>query len=225
MDQRTDAIDQDVKDILQTRMAIATKLDALEQRVIHRAEDATMHVTQLLDRTTQQMNQFVEKTKTAIDPSRQVQAHPWLMVGGAFCVGCALGLLERGTRRQRPGVYPYYPPGVKGSRIMPGSAASRQPKEPEGVYEFYPGDHRAHSPGASQRSSTMWDSISREFQQETDEAKQAVLKLGHSLFAEFTKRMVPEIARTFGLSLQPYGSRGDRSNARNGKRQGGDADE
>lgn len=183
-----------------------------------------MHVTQLLDRSTQHMNQFFEKTKTAIDPSRQVQAHPWLMVGGAFCAGCVLGLLERGTRRQRPGVYPYYPPGVKGSRMMPGAAAPRQPKEADGVYEFYPGDHRPHSQRAPQRSSTLMDSISREFQQETDEAKQAVLQLGHSLFAEFTKRMVPEIARTFGLSLPSSGSRGDRPNPRNGKRQGMDAD-
>ncbi|MBS0170710.1 MAG: hypothetical protein JSR62_10185 [Nitrospira sp.] len=214
MDQRTDALDQDVKDILHTRMAIATKLDALEQRVLHRVEDATMQVTHVLDRTTRHMNNLVDKTRTAVDPSRQVQAHPWLMVGGAFFAGCALGLLER--RRQRPGVYPYYPPGVNGSRIMPGPAALRQPKEAAGVYEFYPGEHRSHAQSMTHRPSTLWDSLSREFQQETGEAKQVMLQLGHSFFDEFTKRLIPEIARTFGLPIPSTGSPGGRSSAGSG---------
>ena len=42
MDQRTSAIDQDLKDIAQTRIAIAEKWDALEQQITHRVEDVTM---------------------------------------------------------------------------------------------------------------------------------------------------------------------------------------
>ena len=41
MDQRASAVDQDLKDILHTRMAIAHKLNELAQRVRHHAEETT----------------------------------------------------------------------------------------------------------------------------------------------------------------------------------------
>jgi hypothetical protein len=125
MDQRTSAIDQDLKHIVQTRIAIAEKLRLLEQRITHQAEDVTMTCSQMVNRTTTNLHQLMDKTKSAMTPSPQVAEHPWLLLGGALCAGYAIGLIERGTRHARNGVYPYYPPGARGSRVMPGPA---QPK-------------------------------------------------------------------------------------------------
>ena len=63
MDQRTTTIDQDLKEIIDTRVAIAEKLELLEQRIIDTAEGATMKFSRMLDETTETVNQMVDKTK------------------------------------------------------------------------------------------------------------------------------------------------------------------
>ncbi len=119
MDQRTSAIDQDLKDIAQTRIAIAENWDALEQQITHRVEDVTMTCSDMLNRATDNIGAFVNKTKAVVDPVHRIDRHPWLMLGGALCAGYAIGLIEQGTRHRRRGVYPHYPPGVRGPRVMP----------------------------------------------------------------------------------------------------------
>ena len=104
MDQRTSAIDQDLKDIAQTRIAIAEKWDALEQQITHRVEDVTMTCSDMLNRATDNIGAFVNKTKAVVDPVHRIDRHPWLMLGGALCAGYAIGLIEQGNRHQRRGV-------------------------------------------------------------------------------------------------------------------------
>ena len=202
MDQRTSAIDQDLKHIVQTRIAIAEKLRLLEQRITHQAEDVTMTCSQMVNRTTTNLHQLMDKTKSAMTPSPQVAEHPWLLLGGALCAGYAIGLIERGTRHARNGVYPYYPPGARGSRVMPGPA---QPKaaagKKEGVYDYYPQDSRASHKAAGADRGSLWESVTHEFGQETEEATRIVIQAGRSLIFELARKAMPEIARTLGVNL------------------------
>ncbi len=202
MDQRTSAIDQDLKHIVQTRIAIAEKLRLLEQRITHQAEDVTMTCSQMVNRTTTNLHQLMDKTKSAMTPSPQVAEHPWLLLGGALCAGYAIGLIERGTRHARNGVYPYYPPGARGSRVMPGPA---QPKaaagKKEGVYDYYPQDSRASHKAAGAGRGSLWESVTHEFGQETEEAKRILIQAGRSLILELARKAMPEIARTLGVNL------------------------
>jgi hypothetical protein len=202
MDQRTSAIDQDLKHIVQTRIAIAEKLRLLEQRITHQAEDVTMTCSQMVNRTTTNLHQLMDKTKSAMTPSPQVAEHPWLLLGGALCAGYAIGLIERGTRHARNGVYPYYPPGARGSRVMPGPA---QPKaaagKKEGVYDYYPQDSRASHKAAGAGRGSLWESVTHEFGQETEEATRMVIQAGRSLIFELARKAMPEIARTLGVNL------------------------
>lgn len=202
MDQRTSAIDQDLKHIVQTRIAIAEKLRLLEQRITHQAEDVTMTCSQMVNRTTTNLHQLMDKTKSAMTPSPQVAEHPWLLLGGALCAGYAIGLIERGTRHARNGVYPYYPPGARGSRVMPGPA---QPKaaagKKEGVYDYYPQDSRASHKAAGADRGSLWESVTHEFGQETEEATRMVIQAGRSLIFELARKAMPEIARTLGVNL------------------------
>ena len=80
MDQRTTTIDQDLKDIVDTRVAISEKLELLEQRIRDTAEGATMKFSRMLDETTQTVNEMVDKTKAALDPIQKVDEYPWLML-------------------------------------------------------------------------------------------------------------------------------------------------
>jgi hypothetical protein len=202
MDQRTSAIDQDLKHIVQTRIAIAEKLRLLEQRITHQAEDVTMTCSQMVNRTTTNLHQLMDKTKSAMTPSPQVAEHPWLLLGGALCAGYAIGLIERGTRHARNGVYPYYPPGARGSRVMPGPA---QPKaaagKKEGVYDYYPQNSRASHKAAGAGRGSLWESVTHEFGQETEEATRIVIQAGRSLIFELARKAMPEIARTLGVNL------------------------
>ena len=168
MDQRTAAIDQDIKDIVQTRLDIAEKLELLEQRIMDTAEGATMKFSRLLDEGSQSVTQMVDKTKAALDPVHKVDDYPWLMVGGAICAGYVIGLLEARTRAQRSGVYAYYPPGAHASRVMPESdnQAKRLRAVPKASTTTTPTHPRRHAglnhataQVSGKRSAANWDRI------------------------------------------------------------------
>ena len=202
MDQRTSAIDQDLKDIAQTRIAIAEKWDALEQQITHRVEDVTMTCSDMLNRATDNIGAFVNKTKAVVDPVHRIDRHPWLMLGGALCAGYAIGLIEQGNRHRRRGVYPHYPPGVRGPRVMPAPAQrNAESRQSEGVYDYYPHESQSSFRGTGGNGSNLWSSLSREFGPDTEEAKHMVLQVGRTLLFELARKAMPEIARTLGVSL------------------------
>lgn len=206
MDQRASAVDQDLKDILHTRMAIAHKLNELEQRVRHHAEETTMQLTQIVNRTTSRVNTFVAHATNTIDPARRIQEHPWLIVGGAVCAGYALGVLERGTRRQRNGVYPYYPAGANASPVMPDTSQKDKRTNHTGIYDYYPEPSSAHQQQGKRKDRSLWHTLSQEFGQETEETKQMLFQLGRGMIVELTRRMVPDIARSLGVTLPAVAS-------------------
>ena len=204
MDQRTTAIDQDLKDIVDTRVAISEKLELLEQRIRDTAEGATMKFSRMLDETSQSVNQMVDQTKAALDPIRKVDEYPWLMLGGAVAAGLLIGLMDS-RNRYRSGVYPYYPAGAHAAHVMPEEGRRKQAESSrrEGVYEYYPSGPSAGRQGGRKQTS-MWDSIVSEFSQEAEQAKSALIEVGRSVMLEMARKMVPEIARSFGVHLSSY---------------------
>ena len=202
MDQRTSAIDQDLKDIVETRVDIAEKLELLEQRVKDTAEGATMKFSRLLDEGTESVTHLMDKTKSALDPIHKVDQYPWLMLGGALCVGYTIGLLESHTRAQRDGIYPYYPPGARGSRVMPGPARQKAASNrTQGVYDYYPHESQAKTIRESKGRTSVWETMSRELGADTEQAKATLMQVGQSLMLELARKFLPEIARSCGVTL------------------------
>lgn len=161
-----------------------------------------MKFSRLLNEGSQSVTQLVDKTKAALDPVHKVDDYPWLMLGGAICAGYAIGLLEARTRAQR-GVYPYYPPGAHASRIMPesgteGKAASRRA---EGIYDYYPDPSQRARRTEQQSHPSIWETMSRELELDTEQAKAALMKAGRTLMVEFANKLIPEIARSLGVTL------------------------
>lgn len=85
-----------------TRTDLTEKLEALEQAVVGTVQETTAAVTDTV-RTVEgavkgtveavkgTVEETVEEVREAFNISRQVEKHPWLMVGGAFATGYLTG--------------------------------------------------------------------------------------------------------------------------------------
>lgn len=214
MDQRTHDVEEDLKKILHTRMALADKIQLLEERVadiVHGTKAAALGV---LDLARNKAVDFIESASHNMNPSLQAARRPWIMVGSAVAVGFLAGLLEQ--RRRPSGVYPYYPPEAAGAPVMP-SPERGQAEIPSGVYPFYSTQggppsrlrsvrfERPRRPMEDGRRSigwiadvwsplfALWGELADELTQERTRLQRAVLYAGRSF--------IHDVARIAGQSL------------------------
>lgn len=148
-----DRIVEDVKDIVETRTAIADKLDKLEHRFTSTVQEAKTMAEDFAGRTQSMIEGTMGSVKEATDPSRLVSNHPWALVSGAIIMGFAMGRL---LREEGNGVIPYYPPGSHAADVMPPTGADTTGRE--GVYPFSPHaeeDDSSSRPRPSTRSSVL----------------------------------------------------------------------
>lgn len=90
----------------QKREGLRQKLDALEDRtlgVVKDTTDAVVHAVETVEDTVQSAQNAVKKTvkqsAKMLDITRQVDKHPWAVMGGAVAAGfVASWLVSRGTR-------------------------------------------------------------------------------------------------------------------------------
>ncbi|MBX3319062.1 MAG: hypothetical protein KF890_04215 [Nitrospira sp.] len=153
MDKGMDRIVEDVKEIVETRTAIADKLEKLEHRFTSTVQEAKTMAEDFAGRTQSMFEDTMGSVKEATDPSRLVSNHPWAVVSGAIIVGFAVGRL---LREGQNGVMPYYPPGSQAANVMPSSGEDTTGRE--GVYPFYPHADEDRSPAhpqSSERSSVL----------------------------------------------------------------------
>lgn len=101
MDQEPDVIREQIEE---TRSALTEKLETLETEVmetVHTAKDAVTdtieavkdNVEQTVDSVKETFSEGVEAVKHTFDLRRQVDQHPWPMLGGSVALGFTLGML------------------------------------------------------------------------------------------------------------------------------------
>lgn len=206
MDQRAHDVEEDLKHILQTRLALADKIETLERQVEATVESTKAAALEVLDHAKQRAASFIESASRQLNPSIQAGRRPWVMVGSAVALGLLAGLIEHRRRESR--VYRYYPPKAEGADVMPEDGRSHEPK---GVYPFY--GHERARPYPSQPPSEMWkpvralwDDLTGEVAQERERLQNAVLHAGRAF--------VHDIVRMAGQSLldqlSPSGGSGAR---------------
>ena len=206
MDQRAHDVEEDIKSILQTRLALADKIGTLERQVEATVESTKAATLDALDLARNKAAGFIERTTQHLNPSVQAGRRPWIMVGSAIALGFFAGFLEH--RRRASGVYRYYPPDAEGADVMPEDGQSH---EPSGVYPFYGREEARSSAGRRrfdsserQRSDTalsemweplraLWGDLTTEVAQERDRLQDAVLHAGRSF--------IQDLVRTAGQSL------------------------
>ena len=203
MDQRTTRIEQDVKDIVQTRVAIAEKLEMLEQQVEQKMERSKIAVRDLVDHTAGVVGDMVHKTKQTLDPLHQFGERPWVMLGGAVMLGYLAGLLE--ARLRSSGVYPYYTDDAPHEApVMPSFQQDDEPRP--GVYPYYPaagGAQRARGSDSSRGSgiaSSLLQDVTKEMIEELDQVKAGLIEAGRSLIRDVTSQIIPTILRSLSKS-------------------------
>ena len=212
MDQRAHDVEEDLKNILQTRLALADKIEALERRV-----EETVHTTKTaaldaLDQAKNKAADWIETTTQQLDPSLQASRRPWVMLGAAIAVGFLAGLAEQRRRGSR--VYPYYPPKAAGADVMPERG---QPDLPSGVYPFYGREAPRGAQGGRGAKELrsggpiselwlplrdMWNELTQEFAQERSRLQNTALHAGRLFFQD--------VVRIAGQSLLDQLSRSGR---------------
>ena len=197
MDKGAERIAQDMRDIVQTRVAIAEKLGVIEQHVGTTMQHARTMMTELGDKTTSSVRETMQVTKEALDPSVHVTRHPWIAVGGAVFLGYAVGIIYRRGWRITTGVMPYYPVGVKGATVMPPSGSSASERRESGVYPFYTPSAANYEGGDQGRTdrSTVWAEVERALQDELGVARKGFIRFGRSLLRELVRQTVPALVQ------------------------------
>ena len=87
MDQRAHDVEEDVKHILRTRLALEDKIDTLERRVEATVESTKMAALDALDLARNKAAGFIESTTHQLNPTVQAGRRPWIMIGSAIALG------------------------------------------------------------------------------------------------------------------------------------------
>ena len=203
MDQRAHDVEEDLKNILQTRLALADKIDTLERRVQETVHTTKTAALDALDEAKNKAADWIESTSQQLNPSLQAGRRPWVMVGTAIAIGLLAGLAEQHRRGTR--VYPYYPPRAGGADVMPERGKADLPS---GVYPFYgreaprqsesrnrPGDSRSDRPMADLLGPfrDMWNELTDELAQERSRLQNTAIHAG--------RLFIQDVVRIAGQSL------------------------
>jgi hypothetical protein len=213
MDQRTSDVEEDVKDILRTRMALAEKLELLEQRVEEKVQGTRSAAIDVINHAKNTVVKFMESTSDTLNPSMQAGRRPWLLVGGAIAIGFLAGWMD--TRRRNSGVYPYYPARAKGADVMPPEGDDGEHRR--GVYAYYPGQAESDQAGAADRRAegprrgsppgtdamrqvrSLWSDFTDQFAKERLRLEEAALQTGRSFLQDLAhivaQSLIDAIAR------------------------------
>jgi hypothetical protein len=188
MDQRASDVETDLKNILQTRLALADKLQLLEQRVEETVQGTKTAALDLITHARNTAVEVVESTTSQLNPSVQAARRPWMLVGGAVILGLLAGWFDQ--RRKGPSVHASAPPEVDPVEVMPAQGRSG-PRD--GVYPFYP-TTTAPAVTATRRGkkesrtfaqvSSLWGEFAGEFARERDRLQEAALETGRTFLQE-----------------------------------------
>jgi ElaB/YqjD/DUF883 family membrane-anchored ribosome-binding protein len=214
MDHRDDHIEEDIKDILKTRMAISSKLEMLEQRVEEKLERSRTAVKDLVDHTAGVMEGMMDKTKQTFDPLHQFSQRPWVMLGAAVMLGYMAGLIE--TKMRSSGVYPYYTPEAEGATVMPSDSGQERTTTEGGVYPYYPtGRGRTSGPGSRRMAPHMsfFQDVSDVLMEEVDHIKAGVIEAGRVFLRDVSTHIIPSLLHSLGDRVTKSAGSSERSSS------------
>jgi len=190
MDRAAERIAQDIRNIVNTRVAIAEKLGVIQHHVGGTMKHAKDVIGEMADKTSSSARTATEVTANVLDPVVQLGRHPWALIGGALVVGFAVGTMQRRGWKLSDGVVPYYPPKAKGAPIMPAKGSSSSQTEESGVYRFYP-QHRVSNPDRP----TIWAELEETVRGELDAARSGLIGIVRGMVREFVRRAVPVVVQ------------------------------
>jgi len=203
MDQRANIIEQDIKDILETRLEIGRKIQLLDEKARYGMENVKEKLSSLTADMAETGKIFMDQSTRTLNPVHQMNARPWAALAGVVLFGFAIGMFEK--RFHRAKIYPYYPPKAHGVPVMPSEGEEKNGETEPGFYPYFPEGHRG-SKGRSSFSSDLWSDVKTSVRAEMQRSQGAV---GHAL-REFARDMAKEVVPVILRSMAPSLSRGSR---------------
>lgn len=193
MDQRTSLIEQDIKDILATRVEISRKMRLLDESARHEYQNLKRQWGCLTSDMAENGKAVLDQSVRILSPARQIQERPWVSLGMVVLVGYGLGMMEK---RHRMTVHPYYPPHTEGVSVMPDDGKQQGSETDPGVYPYYPKRSRRASTGSSSGSAELWevwDDVKSDVRNTMEQSQEALAHTLREFANNMTKLIVPTI--------------------------------
>ncbi len=201
MDQRTSNVEQDIKDILETRLEIGRKIELIDENVRYEMENMKAKFSDLAGAMTETGKELIGQSTRMLNPAQHMNALPWAPLAGVVLFGVVIGTLAK--RFHRAKVYPYYPPKAHGVPVMPPEGERKSRETESGVYPYFPEGHQKSNKGRSSFSSNLWSDVKGGVRTEIERSKDAI---GYGL-REFARDMTKEIVPIILRSMLPQSGR------------------
>ncbi|CUS39720.1 hypothetical protein [Candidatus Nitrospira nitrificans] len=130
MDQREHDVEEDLKSIIRTRMALMDKVQSLEQRVEDTARGARENAMNTMEAAKNKAMEWMTSSRGRLSPIEMLGRRPPVIAGGVIAIGLLAIWMTQQKPHRRSGVYPYYPHA--------GDADGVPRKGRSGVYPYFP---------------------------------------------------------------------------------------
>jgi len=198
MDKKESRVQEDVNQILKTRVAMADKLESLEQRVDETIQETKTTALNLIGHARDTAADVVESTTQLLNPALHARRRPWVFIGGAIGIVLIAGWMEK--RRKASGVIAYYPPEAESAEVMP-PAGEKNSQRRNGVFPFYTNAPRpSGNKRPSRQEGTPWEllkpvsalveTVTGDLAKEYERLRGAVLLTGRSFTKDLARIVV-----------------------------------
>jgi hypothetical protein len=176
MDQREHDVEEDLKNILRTRLALSEKIQSLEQRVENTVQGTKETAMDTMEAAKHIALQWVTSTTGRLTSIDMLGRRPPIIVGGIMAMGLFAIWMTQRKQHGRSGVYPYYPPRAAGADVLiqeerSGVYPSHTPRA-EGIEALSQEDaSRQRSPESYSTYSPQSNSIGKTKRSETGETR------------------------------------------------------
>ena len=199
MDQRANIVEQDIKDILETRLEISRKIQLLDEKARYEMENMKTTLCGLAGNVVGTGKEFIDQSVRTLNPVHQMNVRPWAAVAGMVLFGVVIGMFEKRFRRAK--VYPYYPPKAHGVPVMPSEGGEESGEIESGVHPYFPEGHQEANRSRSSFSSDLWRDVKADISAEMQRSKDAMGYAIREFVRDMAKEVVPAILRSMGPAL------------------------
>jgi hypothetical protein len=201
MDQRATILEQDIKDILETRLEIGRKIQLLDEQARWELENVKAKWSGLTTNVAEAGRELMDLSTRTMNPARQLTMQPWAALAGVVLFGYAIGII--GKRYRRGKVYPYAPPKAHGVPVMPAETEGEQSDIESGVYPYFPDGRQGSHQGSSQESkrgrtsfvSEIWNEVKGNVGAEMERSKDVIRQAVGQFARDTAKEVVPTILK------------------------------
>jgi len=178
--EKLETLENQVKDTVQS--ALGTVSSAREN-VQDTIDQVSSSVQETVEQVTSTVQETVEQVKKTFDLDYQIQARPWVLVGGSVATGLLVGaLVARGSRGLRHGGHAHYqaPPAP----YPPSEGRAAPAYEAAGSYL---------APRSEPARPSLFSTLFRQFEPELEKVKELAIGYAAGAVRDLIKQSVPTL--------------------------------